>query len=137
MANFTLNAQYNLPAQIIRMRILNTANERFYNVGFSDNSTFYVIATDGGLLNAPVAATRKLLAPGERVEVLVNFSGMNGPSLDLKAYNSSLPGDIPGYQPTTYSNLTFRNALGKRDFNIVHFNIISQTTNQSPQFPFL
>ena len=38
------------PAQMVRFRILNASNNRFYNLGFSDNRTFYQIASDGGLL---------------------------------------------------------------------------------------
>jgi len=33
--------------------------------GFSDNRAFYQIATDGGLLEAPVERTRLLLSPGK------------------------------------------------------------------------
>ena len=46
-----------MPAQIVRFRILNGAIERAYNIGFSDNRSFSVITSDGGLLNAPVAVT--------------------------------------------------------------------------------
>ncbi len=134
-ANFTLNPQYNLPAQIVRIRILNTATERFYNLGFGDNRQFYAIATDGGLLNTPVQGTRKLLAPDERVEILVNFIGQSGQSFDLKAYNASLPGDMPGYQTINAGNVNFRNILGGRDFNIVHFNIVAQTVNPVTVIP--
>ena len=70
MANFTLNAQYNLPAQIIRMRILNTANERFYNVGFGDNRTFYVIAT-GALVS--------ISGTGFSSVSVVKFNSVNAP----------------------------------------------------------
>jgi len=44
-------------------------------LGFSDGRTFYLIATDGGLLDAPVPLTRLLLSAGERVEILVNCTG--------------------------------------------------------------
>ena len=133
--NFTLNPQYTLPAQVVRIRLLNTATERFYNLGFSDNRTFYVIASDGGFLNAPVSVTRKLLAPGERVEILVNFSGQTGQSFDLMAYNTNLAADMPGYHPPTYFNPLFRNDLGGRNFNIVHFNIGAQTINPVTVIP--
>lgn len=54
LANGTINPQISLPKQFVRLRILNAEIERGYNLGFSDNRTFYVIANDGGLLNAPV-----------------------------------------------------------------------------------
>ena len=58
LVNGTLNPQVNLPAQIVRLRILDAEIARNHNLGFSDNRTFYVIGTDGGLLNAPVPVTR-------------------------------------------------------------------------------
>src|SRR5207253_11462809 len=58
--------QVTLPKQYVRLRILNAEMERGYNLGFSDNRTFYIIANDGGLLNAPVSATRIKLLVGER-----------------------------------------------------------------------
>lgn len=135
MANFTLNPQYNIPAQVIRLRLLNTAPERFYNLGFSDNRTFYVIGSDGGLLNAPVSLTRKLLAPGERLEILVNCTGQSGQSFNLMVFNSALATDIPGWQATNYANAQFRNDLGRRDFNVLRLNVVAQTANPVTTIP--
>ena len=59
---------------LLRLRVLNGANAAFYNVGFSDNRPFHVIASDGGLLPAPVQRRRVLLTPGERVEIVVPVS---------------------------------------------------------------
>jgi FtsP/CotA-like multicopper oxidase with cupredoxin domain len=132
VVNGTLNPEYTVPAQVIRMRLVNSAPERFYRFGFSNNATFRVIATDGGLLNAPVSQTRFTLAPGERVEILVNFSGLNGSSVDLVAYNNTLPGDVAGSSTGTG---TFANALGGRQFNILHLNIGPQTANPVTTFP--
>lgn len=133
LTNFTLRAQYNLPAQVVRLRILNGAIERSYNLGFSDNSTFYVITSDGGLLNAPVAKTKYLLHAGERVEILVNLSGKSGSSLDLKAYNSLLGNFIAGGE--NFPNGPFANALGKIDFNILHINVGAATANPITSIP--
>lgn len=67
LANGTINAQVTLPKQFVRVRILNAEIERDYNLGFSDNRTFYVIGSDGGLLGAPVPVRRLIMAPGERM----------------------------------------------------------------------
>ena len=130
MVNGTLRAKYDVPAQIVRFRILNGAIERAYNIGFSDNRSFSVIASDGGLLNAPVAVTRYELHPGERIEILVSFNGQSGQSVDLKAYNSTLANFVAGSE--NFPNGPFANYLGKKDFVMVHFNIVAQTTNPSP-----
>ena len=65
LTNGTLRAAYNLPAQVLRFRVLNGAIERSYNLGFSDGRTFYIITSDGGLLNAPVAVTKYILHVSE------------------------------------------------------------------------
>ena len=88
--NFTLNAQYTVPAQVVRFRILAVSLERTYNLKFSDGRTFFVITSDAGLLNAPVAVTSYKLHSAERIEILVNFSGQNNQIVDLKAYNNEL-----------------------------------------------
>jgi bilirubin oxidase len=49
LTNGTLAAEVNLPAQLVRLRILNGEIERTYNLGFGDDRTFHVITTDGGL----------------------------------------------------------------------------------------
>lgn len=111
MANGTMNAQVNMPKQQVRLRILNAEIQRGLNIGFSDNRTFYVITNDGGLLNAPVAVTRVVLMPGERIELMVNLGNdAVGASLDLKAFNSGQAFGFPGQegnptQPTGNADL--------------------------------
>lgn len=133
MTNMTLRAQYQVPAQVIRLRILNAAIERSYNLGFSDNRTFYVIASDGGLLDAPIAKTKYLLHAGERIEILIDCTGQSGTTVDLKAYNSQLGQFIPGGE--SFPNGPFANALGHLDFNILHLNIGSVTPNPVTSIP--
>ncbi len=133
LTNMTLRAQTTVPAQVVRFRILNGAIERSYNLGFSDSRSFYVITSDGGLLNAPVAKTKYLLHAGERVEILVNCSGQNGTTVDLKAYNSLLGNFIAGGE--NFPNGPFANALGKIDFNILHLNIGAPTSNAITSIP--
>lgn len=64
----------NVPAGNVRLRLLNGANARFYIVGFADNRTFYKIASDGGLLEAPVPLTTMEMSPGERCEIVVDMA---------------------------------------------------------------
>lgn len=72
--NGAINPVKKVPAGKVRLRLLNGANARFYIVKFLDNRTFYKIATDGGLLNAPVALTSMEMAPGERCEIIVDLA---------------------------------------------------------------
>ncbi len=56
----------------IRLRILNGSNARSYNLSTSDNRSFYVVASDGGLLANPVELKQLLINVGERFEVMVD-----------------------------------------------------------------
>lgn len=57
-----------------RLRLLNGSNGRIYNLALSNGEAFHVIGSDGGLLPAPERVSSLLLAPGERVDLLVDFS---------------------------------------------------------------
>ncbi len=133
MVNGVMRAEWTAPAQVIRFRILNGGTERSYNIGFSDGSTFYVIASDGGLLNAPVPVTRYLLSSGERIEILADFTGKQGQSLFMKAFNSTLPQNIPGGD--LFPNGPFANYLARTDFNMLHINITTPTANPVTTIP--
>src|SRR5262249_22299417 len=71
-----------VPAGLVRLRLLNGANARIFGLQFADRRTFDVIASDGGYLAAPVPMQRLEIAPGERYEVLVDFSTSTGAVLD-------------------------------------------------------
>lgn len=126
LVNATLRAQYNVPAQVVRFRILNAAIERSYNIGFSDNRNFSIITSDGGLLNAPVSLNRYTLHAGERIEILVSFIGQLGQSFDIKAYNTSLSNSIAGGE--TFTTGPFGSFLNHKDFTLLHVNVVAQTT---------
>ena len=134
LVNGTSNAQVNLPKQFVRLRILNAETERGYNLGFSDNRTFYIIANDGGLLNAPVPVTRVKLMVGERIEILVNLGNDPiGSSLDLKAYNSAQTFGFPGGEPST--NGPFGSLLNNLDFPVLRCNIIAANSSAITTLP--
>jgi len=126
LVNATLRAQYNVPAQVVRFRILNAAIERSYNIGFSDNRNFSIITSDGGLLNAPVSVNRYTLHAGERIEILVSFIGQLGQSFDIKAYNTALSNSIAGGE--TFTTGPFGSFLNHKDFTLLHVNVVAQTT---------
>jgi blue copper oxidase len=134
LTNGTPNASYTLPRQMIRLRILNADIERGYNLGFSDNRTFYVIGNDGGLLEAPVSVTRLPVFVGERYEILVDLSGLSeGSTLDLKAYNSGQSNSFPGGEPGTTG--PFGSLLNNKDFTVLHVIIGAQTANPVLSLP--
>lgn len=128
MVNGTLDAFVDLPGQIVRLRLLNGTSERVLNLGFTNNLIFHQIGTDGGLLPAPVQLTRLRLAPGERAEVLVDLSALQGQSIDLMSYGSELPNAIYGAgQPGMGGGQTIpgyaQNPLNGNDFSMLQLNV--------------
>lgn len=67
--------QLNAATRAYRLRLINGSNSRTYKLAWNDGTPLVAIATDGGLLEAPVAREYLTLAPGERVEVWADFSG--------------------------------------------------------------
>ena len=84
LVNGTWSPLLRVEARRIRFRLLNGSNARIYYIGFDDGREFHQIATDGGFLEAPLQTNRVVLAPGERAEVLVDFS--DGADVVLKSY---------------------------------------------------
>jgi blue copper oxidase len=70
-----------VPEGIVRLRLLNGSNARIYTLFLNDARPMHLVATDGGFLPAPVALDELRLAPGERAEVLVDFSSGGAPVL--------------------------------------------------------
>lgn len=71
-----------------RFRLLNGSNARFYNLNLGRNIPFWQIGTDGGLLDAPVKVSPLLLAPGERADVIVDFTGLR-PGTKIRMTNNA------------------------------------------------
>ena len=134
LVNGTLNPQVSLPAQVVRLRILDAEIARNHNLGFSDNRTFYVIGTDGGLLNAPVPVTRMVMGVAERYEILVDLRNMTpGTSIDLMTFNSNQRAGYSGGQVgTTGANGSLLNNI---DFVDLHINIVAATSQPITAIP--
>ncbi|MCB9595831.1 MAG: multicopper oxidase domain-containing protein [Sandaracinaceae bacterium] len=81
-------------AQQVRFRVLNGSNARLYHLAVLDDADadreVQVIASDGGLLGAPVPLRRVTLSPGERVEIVVDLTGDEGRTLRLVSKNEEL-----------------------------------------------
>ena len=67
-----------------RWRIVNAAKSRFFLLDL-DGQPFVTIGTDGGLQERPQSTDTLLVAPGERVDVIVAPTGRPGASLTLRA----------------------------------------------------
>ncbi|MDA0378452.1 MAG: multicopper oxidase domain-containing protein [Bacteroidetes bacterium] len=96
VVNGTVDPVLTLGAGVNRLRLLNGSNARVYQLGLSDDSPFFMVGSDGGLLEAPVELQRLRLAPGERAEVLIDLGGRSGESFTLMSYSSELTRGEPG-----------------------------------------
>lgn len=103
-----------------RLRLLNGSTARVYDLAFSNGIPFHVIGSDGGLLASPETVTSIMLAPGERADVLVDFSSLAiGNELFLVSKKYS-----------TY------NLQGRQAFNIMKFKV-DRTKKESFTLPLI
>ncbi len=128
MVNATIDAYVDVPQQVVRFRLLNGSSQRVFNIGLSDNRSFYQIASDGGLLNEPLLLTRLQLAPGERAELLIDFSGLQGKTVKLMSYASEFPNGIygasyPGRNTSMVLNGYNPNPLNGSNFDLISFHV--------------
>lgn len=64
----------NVQQAVYRFRIINGSQARFYDLSLSNRGAIYQIGTDSGLLDAPVALRSLAIGPGERADILVDFT---------------------------------------------------------------
>ena len=131
LVNGTPRPYIELPAQVVRLRLLNGSNARVYNLGFDDGRAFPVIAGDGGLLSAPASTDRLRLSNGERAEVLLDLSGMQGDSLMLMSFGSELPSTIPGSSYILWES----SALSGIDFPVLRIRVGAPTATPVTEVP--
>lgn len=124
--------QFQVPRQgLLRLRLLNASASRIYRLAL-ENHPWYLIATDGGALAAPVELDELMLAPGERADVLVPgrraperyrllslpydrglmamMGGMGpgmGPGMPGHGHRGGMPGDPMGNETTVLAHITY------------------------------
>src|SRR5574342_177259 len=79
----------NVEPRRYRLRLLNGSNTRSYTLQLQTTSgsagpVFWQIGTDGGLLDKPIQMSQVTFAPGERIDLIVDFAGKSGKSFILK-----------------------------------------------------
>lgn len=67
-----------------RFRILNASNTRAYNLKLSNGEIFHQIGTELGLLHHPVELSSFVLEPGERIDLIIDFSKYGGQEIILE-----------------------------------------------------
>ncbi len=94
LVNGAIWPRHTVKKDVYRLRILNGCSARVYRLRFTDDKgklvqvPMQMIGSDGGLLSKPINLPKKgalTLAPAERVDVLVDFSGVSG-SVELRNF---------------------------------------------------
>jgi len=96
-----------------RLRLLNVSGFRPYNLHLSNGAPLVQIATDSGLMPKPVRRREILLGPGERAEVVVDFAGEGGQSIELRSGPRRDRRAAPGARPYAGALMQFRVAPGR------------------------
>ena len=74
LVNGQVDVRLAVTARPYRLRMVNGSNSRIYKLGWSDQSPLTAVAIGGGLLSTPVTKPYITLAPGERVDLWMDFS---------------------------------------------------------------
>ncbi|WP_435058227.1 multicopper oxidase family protein [Streptomyces sp. bgisy060] len=74
LANGRVTPYFEVAARKYRFRLLNGANLRTFSLSLSDGTPLIQVASDGGLLERPVPLPVLTLSPGERADVVIDFS---------------------------------------------------------------
>ncbi|ARO88368.1 bilirubin oxidase [Nitrosospira lacus] len=92
LVNGQANSVIPVKTRAYRLRVFNGSNSRIYKLGWDDGTPLIAIGTDGGLLESPGTYPYIMLAPAERVELWVDFSGREaGSDLMLRSLEYDLP----------------------------------------------
>ena len=109
LVNGTRSPYLEVDRAVYRFRILVGSNSRLFRLALSNGADVTLIGNDGGLLPAPVALTEILLSPAERVDVLVDLTGIGSAPVFLRDLSSGKnlvelrPAGVtgPAYSPPT------------------------------------
>lgn len=119
--------------RIHRLRVINASTARIYNFGLThvndlgatEDVGLNIIGSDGGLVPASSSVNSVLLAPGERVDILVDFSLM-------------VPGTAEEPKLITFKSKTFTGAgefQGREAFDMMVFKVIGPVQTETFNIP--
>ena len=122
LVNGTYDPYLEVSTTRVRFRLLNGANARVFDVGFTDNRTFQLVATEQGLRDQPLELKRLMLSPGERAEIVVSFA----------------PGDqviMRSFAPDMGANWAYERLAGGSDTMDLVKIVTAATLTASPELP--
>jgi blue copper oxidase len=132
LINGVVNGVLLAPAQVIRLRLVNASNHLSYFFGFEDAIPFHVIGSDAGLLEAPVSKTKLLISAGERYEILVDLTSMQGQILQAMSFGSDIPTGYPGSSDMMGMSMS---ALDDLDYPLFSIDVQGSSENAITSIP--
>lgn len=81
LVNLTVRPYFDAARRIYRFRILNGSNARSYRLAFSQGSQlldYYLIGTDGGLLEQPQKVRETFIGAAQRLDILLDLHAASG-----------------------------------------------------------
>ena len=112
LVNGTVWPYHDIKAGMYRFRVYNGSSSRFWHLTLRPVAPMWQIGTDTGLLRTPVAIDSIVLAPGERTDLLVDFSRFM-PGDQVKLRNARLPmGTESPAEPRINDIMRFRVVAG-------------------------
>ncbi|CAK9222741.1 unnamed protein product [Sphagnum troendelagicum] len=95
--------------RMYRLRVVNAANARFFQLSLSDERLSFVqIGTDGGLLDRPQVLSELTIAPAERIDFLIDFALLGRGAHEILLLNSGpapFPSGDPAFSPPRTKNV--------------------------------
>ncbi|MCU1641338.1 MAG: hypothetical protein JWN03_1613, partial [Nocardia sp.] len=134
--NGTVHPRANVARGTYRFRTLNASNYRPYILSFSNGTKFWVIGNDSGLLDQPVYVTAATINPGERIDIIADFTGLGpGDTVDLMNSYEFEPGigEVSGAQ--TIKNLIRFIGTGTTGFTGTPPDTLRGGPRQAPALP--
>jgi spore coat protein A len=80
--------------RMYRFRVLNGCNARIMSLHFG-GLPMWQIGAEGGLFDRPVPVRHLVLSPAERADVLIDFRGLDGRTLELRNSTPAAPVSTP------------------------------------------
>lgn len=110
MVNGLLNGFMHIPSEVVRLRFLNGSPISSLNLCVNDsvapvnnqNDNMWLVATDGGYTPKAYPFKSFIIAPGERMEMLLNCTNKKqGDTVYLRSLANAVPSDIISFPTTT------------------------------------
>ena len=134
MVNGQIKPVIPVKTRAYRLRFFNGSNSRIYKLGWKDGTPLTVIGTDGALLEKPETYPYIMLAPAERVECWVDFSGREA-GTDLMLYSHEFRGAMPRMGGGRGGGGMRRHGMPQGEaFPVVKFHI-AEKVSESPRLP--